>query len=133
ERVQLGKQALMLPTRRSWMLASPVLLISLLPLALNWTDASRAGQTLTRDFAHDMLNSVEPYGILITVGDNDTFPLWYAQEVEGIRRDVVVVNTSLMNTDWYLRQMIRRPVYVYDGAAGPESYRGGEGPRPGGR
>ena len=132
ERVQVGKQALTLPTQRSWMLASPVLLVSLLPLALNWTDASRAGQTLTRDFAHDMLNSVEPYGILVTVGDNDTFPLWYAQEVEGIRRDVIVANTSLMNTDWYLRQMIRRPVYEYDAAAGPEIYRGRDWPKPAG-
>ena len=132
ERVQLGKEALTLPTRRSWMIASPVLLIALLPLALNWTDASRAGQTLTRDFAYDMLNSVEPYGILVTVGDNDTFPLWYAQEVEGIRRDVVVANTSLLNTDWYLRQMIRRPIYEYDAEAGPAIYRGREWAKPSG-
>jgi hypothetical protein len=132
ERVQLGKEALTLPTRRSWMIASPVLLIALLPLALNWTDASRAGQTLTRDFAYDMLNSVEPYGILVTVGDNDTFPLWYAQEVEGIRRDVVVANTSLLNTDWYLRQMIRRPIYEYDAEVGPAIYRGREWAKPSG-
>jgi hypothetical protein len=132
ERVRLGKDELTLPTRRSWLLASPLLLIALLPLALNWTDASRAGQTLTRDFAHDMLNSVEPYGVLVTVGDNDTFPLWYAQEVEGIRRDVVVANTSLMNTDWYLRQMIRRPVYEYDQAAGPPIYRDKQWPKPSG-
>jgi hypothetical protein len=109
-----------------------MLLIALIPAVLNWTDASRAGQTLTRDFAYDMLNSIEPYGILVTVGDNDTFPLWYAQEVEGIRRDVVVANTSLLNTDWYLRQVIRRPVYEYDEAAGPAIYRGKEWPKPSG-
>ena len=66
------------------------------------------GETMARDFAHDILQSVEPYGILITAGDNDTFPLWYAQEVEGIRRDVTLANLSLMNTEWHLRQLRRR-------------------------
>ena len=130
--VRLGDDLVTLPTRRAWLLSSPVLLIALVPAVLNWSDASRAGQTLTRDFAYDMLNSVEPYGILVTVGDNDTFPLWYAQEVEGIRKDVVVANTSLLNTDWYVRQMIRRPVYEYDAEAGPEIYRGREWPKPSG-
>jgi hypothetical protein len=132
ESVRLGTDTLTLPTRRAWFIASPVLLIALIPAVLNWTDASLAGQTLTRDFAYDMLNSVEPYGILVTVGDNDTFPLWYAQEVEGIRKDVVVANTSLLNTDWYVRQLIRRPVYEYDEAAGPAIYRGREWPKPSG-
>ena len=60
---------------------------------------------MARDFAYDILQSVEPYGILITAGDNDTFPLWYAQEVEGVRRDVTLANLSLMNTEWHLRQL----------------------------
>lgn len=123
EKVKLGKQMLELPKRQSWTLASPVLLVAFLPLIGNWEHSTRRGDTTTRDFAHDLLNSVEPYGILVTVGDNDTFPLWYAQEVEGIRQDVVVANTSLLNTDWYVRQLIRNPVREYDAEKGPEIYR----------
>ena len=59
--------------------------LALIPLLGNQVTASRAHETMARDFACDMLQSVEPYGILITAGDNDTFPLWYAQEVEGVR------------------------------------------------
>ncbi|MFL5638885.1 MAG: DUF2723 domain-containing protein [Gemmatimonadaceae bacterium] len=113
-----------LPTRRGWLLATPVLALAIVPLFGNWKSASRAGQTDTADFAADLLNSVEPYGILITAGDNDTFPLWYAQEVEGIRRDVIVACLSLLNTDWYTRQLLRRPVYEYDSLRGPAIYRG---------
>jgi hypothetical protein len=91
-----------------WALASPVLLLALVPLVGNRVTASRAHETLPRDVAVDMLQSVEPYGILITAGDNDTFPLWYAQEVEGIRPDVTLANLSLMNTEWHLRQLRRR-------------------------
>jgi hypothetical protein len=98
----------------------------------NWSSASRSGETDTRDFAADLLNSVEPYGVLVTVGDNDTFPLWYAQEVEGIRRDVIIANTSLLNTDWYTRQLIRRPIYDYDEAKGPAIYRGRQWKKPSG-
>jgi hypothetical protein len=103
--------------------ASPVLALAVIPLFANWTSASRAHHTATRNMAADLLNSVEPYGVLITVGDNDTFPLWYAQAVEGVRRDVVVACTSLLNTDWYVRQLIRRPIYAYDAAKGPAIYR----------
>jgi hypothetical protein len=130
ENVKRGKEYYQIPTRRAWLRTSWVLVIVFVPLVTNWSAASRAGQTDTRDFAHDLLDSVEPYGILVTVGDNDTFPLWYAQEVEGIRRDVVVANTSLLNTDWYVRQLIRRPVYEYDSLTGPAIYRGHAWPKP---
>ncbi|MDB4878162.1 MAG: hypothetical protein JWM41_4608 [Gemmatimonadetes bacterium] len=109
---------------RRWIYAAPTLLVAFVPLACNWSVASRANHHATRDVAADLLNSVEPYGVLVTVGDNDTFPLWYAQEVEGIRRDVVIANTSLLNTDWYGRQLLRRPIYDYDDAKGPAIYRG---------
>ncbi len=130
EKVKLGKQQLNLPTRRSWAVASPVLVLAFVPLVGNWSASTRHNDTSTRDFAHDMLNSVEPYGILVTVGDNDTFPLWYAQEVEGIRRDVVIANTSLLNTDWYVRQIIRSPIREYDAARGPAIYRDRQWPKP---
>jgi hypothetical protein len=130
DKVKLGREVVEAPRRRSWMLAAPVLLVGAIPLFSNWSQASRSGQRDTRDFAHDLLNSVEPYGILVTVGDNDTFPLWYAQEVEGIRPDVIVANTSLLNTDWYTRQLIRRPIAEYDAAKGPAVYRGRQWPKP---
>jgi hypothetical protein len=132
EKVKVDSKTRELPRRRSWLIASPLLAIALVPLFANWASASRAGQTDTADFATDLLNSVEPYGVLITSGDNDTFPLWYAQEVEGIRRDVIVACLSLLNTDWYTRQMLRRPVYEYDSLRGPAVYRGRVWKKPGG-
>ncbi len=109
---------------RRWLTSSPILLLGLVPLAGNWRDASRANETATREWAHDLLNSVEPYAVLITLGDNDTFPLWYAQEVEGVRRDVTVAVTSLLNTDWYPRGLKRRSIAAYDAVHGPAVYRG---------
>jgi hypothetical protein len=99
-----------------WAVASVALALALVPLQANGTSASRSGETMARDFAYDILQSVEPYGILITAGDNDTFPLWYAQEVEGIRRDVTLANLSLMNTNWHLRQIRRRNTPKFDPA-----------------
>src|SRR5207245_9659620 len=117
------------PARR-WAWATPVLVLPWLPRYTIHLTASRARETLARDFAYDLLNSVEPYGVLVTAGDNDTFPLWFAQEVDGVRPDVTVVNLSLANTDWYVRQMQRRPIATYDPAAGPAIYRAQFWPKP---
>lgn len=73
-----------------------------------WDDHDRSGKYAARDFAANYLNSCEPNAILITNGDNDTFPLWYAQEVEGIRTDVRVVNFMLSSSDWYAHQLARK-------------------------
>ena len=85
-----------------------MLALAVIPLALNFQPASRTGESFTRAWAADVLNSVEPNGVLITNGDNDSFPLWYAQEVEGIRRDVTVTLVPYLGMDWYARQLNRR-------------------------
>jgi hypothetical protein len=100
--------------RSRWLATTPILALALIPLFGNRLTASRAGETVPHDWAVDLLQSVEPYAILITAGDNDTFPLWFAQEVEGVRRDVLLANLSLLNTDWHLRQVRRRQVDQFD-------------------
>jgi hypothetical protein len=85
--------------------ASPFLAFALVPLVLNWSWAARNDDYSARDWAYNLLMSVEPYSVLFTNGDNDTFPLWYLQEVEGVRRDVTVIVTSYLNTAWYTKQL----------------------------
>ena len=81
------------------------LLVPTLMAAENWDDHDRSNRRTAVELAANYLNSVGPNGYLITHGDNDTFPLWYAQEVEEIRTDVRILNTSLLGTDWYIDQM----------------------------
>ncbi len=109
-----------------WMKANLALIISLL-LGLitvgvmaqqGWDDHDRSGRYTALAMAEDYLNSCARNAILFTNGDNDTFPLWYAQEVEGIRTDVRVCNLSLLNTEWYIDQMKRK---AYDSDAVPFS------------
>jgi hypothetical protein len=134
ERSAAGKRAVLAnwPSRRGFILASPILLIALIPLLGNWRFASRAGHHFTQEWARDYLNSLEPYAVVITNGDNDTFPLWYAQEAEGVRRDVTVAVTTYLDTDWFVRQMIRRPIADYDAAKGPAIYRNQQWTKPAG-
>ena len=89
----------------SMKMASPVLLVALVPLVLNFQRASRADDYSARDWAYNLLMSVEPYALIFTNGDNDTFPLLVSSGSGGIRRDVVVAVTSYLNTDWYVKQL----------------------------
>jgi hypothetical protein len=78
---------------------------------VNWANVDRRGNYVAWDYSYNILQTCEKDAILFTNGDNDTFPLWYLQDVEGIRRDVRIVNLSLVNTPWYIKQMKEKPYY----------------------
>jgi hypothetical protein len=91
-----------------WRMAVFILLLLAVPVhmfAKNFHTHNRSGRYIAWDYSYNMLQSCEPDAILFTNGDNDTFPLWYLQEVEGIRTDIRIVNLSLLNTDWYINQL----------------------------
>ncbi|MEM7415009.1 MAG: DUF2723 domain-containing protein [Gemmatimonadota bacterium] len=109
-----------------------VLLVAFFPMVTNWAWATRSGDHAARDWAYDLLMSVEPYAVLFTNGDNDTFPLWYLQEVEGIREDVTVIVGQYLQTTWYIKQLRdlsapenQRP---YDDSWAPGLHEAGEVP-----
>lgn len=100
------------------------ILVPLQMVSQTWDDHDRSGRYTTRDFGMNYLDSVDENGIIFSNGDNDTFPLWYAQEVEGYRTDVKVVNLSYLTTDWYANQ-VKHPSYDAAGIetlANPEDY-----------
>ena len=109
------------PWARQSMIAAGIavavgLFVPLQVVSQTWDDHDRSGRYTARDFGMNYLNSLDKNAIIFTYGDNDTFPLWYAQEVEGERTDVKVVNLSYLTTDWYINQ-IRRPSYDAPGIA----------------
>lgn len=85
----------------------------------NWDDHDRSGRVLASDFGYNYLMSCDPHAVLFCYGDNDTFPLWYSQEVEGVRTDVKVSNLSYLQSDWYGKHMLRQ---TYEAEPIPNRY-----------
>lgn len=86
----------------------------------NWDDHNRSGRYMTRDYAINYLESCAPNALLFTYGDNDTFPLWYVQEVEGVRPDIKIINLSYLGMDWYINE---QTMATYDAAPVPFTFK----------
>ena len=93
------------PAATAGVFTAACLFVPALMAQQNWDDHDRSNRRTAVEMARNYLNSVGEQGILVTHGDNDTFPLWYAQEVEDVRTDVRICNTSLLGTDWHIGQM----------------------------
>ncbi|MDE6010632.1 MAG: DUF2723 domain-containing protein [Muribaculaceae bacterium] len=100
-------------------LSASSLLLPAWMLAVNYDDHDRSGRTATTDYAANLLESLEPDAILFTNGDNFTFPLWWAQEVAGIRRDVTIINTAYLITPWYICQLMQEAPGAETGTTRP--------------
>jgi hypothetical protein len=97
--------------------------VAALPIALNWSAVDRRGEPeagLARELAHELLEPLPPRSVLFVSGDNDTYPLWYAQAVEGLRRDVTVVTLPLLGAEWYTAELRRRWGLISTGGGLPE-------------
>ena len=115
--ISFGMLLLLRSVRRRWARAAAVCMVCAVPLwmlAENWRDHDRSHRSATLDYASNLLESLEEDAILFVDGDNYIFPLWFAQEVMGVRRDVAVVCNAYLGSDWYVRQLMM-PRYGYDG------------------